>query len=217
LYRSCLPCLARDPQTIPHNSDMMILKALIPILLGSTLLFSCANKQKTVAKDTTYTSFPGTAGSNTAEDKQKAEPEMKMDAPKFGGPLQSDSLFFTMRRTPCFGKCKAYEINVYRSGYATFNGGSNVELIGMHQGHVGMDTMNTILTQAEKIDFFALEDRYDNEGITDLPSTIIQIAADGKNKKVVSRVGTPEALMSFISMTEGLLYPLAWRPVPKAE
>jgi hypothetical protein len=194
----------------------MILKALIPAVLGTTLLFSCTDKQKTVAKDTTYTSFPGTSGSTT-EDKKEAEPEKEMEIPKFGGAQASDSLYFKLRRTPCFGRCKVYEINVYRSGYATFNGHSNVELEGMHQGRVGMDTLITILTQAEKIDFFSLEDRYDNEGITDLPSTIIQISANGKNKKVVSRVGTPEALKSYIAMVEELLYPMPWRPVPKAE
>lgn len=195
----------------------MILRTLIPALLCGTLLFSCANKQKTVAKDTTYTSFPGKTGSTTAEEKKDFQPEVEQTTPKFGGALEGDSLFFTMRRTPCFGKCKAYEINVYRSGYATFNGHSNVELEGMHQGHVGMDTLNTILTQAEKIDFFGLKDRYDNEGVTDLPSTIIQVVANGKNKKVISRVDTPEALRGYILRVEELLYPLAWRPVPKAE
>lgn len=199
------------------NTDPMNLRTLIPALLCGTLLFSCANKQKAVAKDTTYTSFPGKTGSTANEDKQNTGPEVEQTAPKFGGAAQGDSLFFTIRRTPCFGKCKAYEINVYRSGYATFNGHSNVELEGMHQGHVGMDTLNTLLSQAEKIDFFGLEDSYDNKGVTDLPSTIIQIAANGKTKRVIGRVGTPESLKSYITSVEELLYPMPWRPVPKAE
>ncbi len=54
-----------------------------------------------------------------------------------------------------------------------YEGRSNVELEGMHFGHVGKDTLATLLREAEKIEFFELEDKYDSN-VTDLPSSIIR-------------------------------------------
>lgn len=132
-------------------------------------------------------------------------------AARYGGAGEADSLFFSLERTPCFGQCKTYRIQVFRSGFAVYEGSSFVEKIGTHHGRVGSDTLALLLRKAEEIDFFNLEDRYDSQ-VTDLPSTIVQVVANGRNKRVVARVGTPPALKSFAAYADELLFPLPWKP-----
>ncbi len=129
----------------------------------------------------------------------------------YGGATEADSLFFSLERTPCFGQCKTYRISVYRSGFAVYEGSSFVERIGTHHGRVGSDTLALLLRKAGEIDFFNMQDRYDSQ-VTDLPSTIIQVVANGRNKKVVGRVGTPPALKAFAAYADELLFPLPWKP-----
>ena len=69
----------------------------------------------------------------------------------YGGSSPADSLFFTLTKTPCFGKCPAYTVKVYRSGFSTYNGKSHVEKTGEHTAHVGTDTMALLLAKAEAI------------------------------------------------------------------
>lgn len=140
-------------------------------------------------------------------------PEAGEQSAVFGGPGKADSLFLSLERTPCFGMCKAYRIHVYRSGYATFEGVSNVEKEGMHEGRVGADTLAQLLKEAERLGFFALNDVYDSQ-VTDLPSTKLRIVANGKDKHVLARVGTPPNFKALAERVDELLLPLPWKPVP---
>ena len=134
------------------------------------------------------------------------------DSHKMGGDEKEDSLVFRIGRTPCFGTCNAYWINVYRSGYATFSGNSNVEKIGQHEGWVGQDTIIMLINEAYRIGFFEMEDVYDGP-VTDLPSMAIQVVANDKDKKVTGRVGTPAKLKNFGKLADELLFPIPWKPV----
>lgn len=184
----------------------MNLRILLPAVICSLSLVASAQDKTSVTK------APQAGAPTTVKSPRAA----KTKTPRFGGIAKTDTLFFSMERTPCFGTCKAYRINVYRSGYATFEGRSNVEKEGMHRGHVGKDTLEMLMKQAEQIRFWDLKDKYDSQ-VTDLPSSIIQIIGEGKNKRVVGRVGTPATFTSFFNKAEGLLYPVAWKPIPAAE
>lgn len=177
----------------------MTLTSLFPALLIGGLLLACAEKKPMVGdKD------------------DEPSKDLSNDALQLGGTEASDSLFFAMERTPCFGRCKAYRINVYRSGYATYEGRMNVEKEGMHEGWVGKDTLDLLLKEAGSVGFFALNDRYDSD-VTDLPSSILRVVADGKDKRVVGRIGTPPAFTNYFEKAESLLYPMPWKPVPAQE
>lgn len=169
------------------------------ILISAALLTACADKKKTV---------DGTSPSTGAQ--------AALNDPRFGGAAPADSLVISMERTPCFGQCKAYRINVYRSGYATFEGRSNVELEGMHHARIGRDTLEVILKEAETLGFFELLDKYDSN-VTDLPSSILRVVGGGRDKRVVARVGTPANFKVLFEKAEGLLFPVAWRPMPASE
>ena len=177
------------------RSTYMTISSLLPAFLISGLLLACVDKKPAVGE-------PDQASTNTKV--------------QLGGPAKGDSLFLSLERTPCFGRCKAFRINVYRSGYATYEGRLNVEKEGMHNGRVGRDTLELLMLEAERVGFFALNDSYDSE-VTDLPSAILRVVGNGKDKRVVGRVGTPPAFTQFFEKAESLLYPMPWKPVPAQE
>ena len=151
-----------------------------------------------------------TAGWMACNGQKKAVAESQ----RFGS--ATDSLFVSIERTPCFGKCAAYTLTIYRDGKAEYIGRSNAPRQGKYTGSVDRATMETLLAKAEAIGYFGLEDKYDSQ-VTDLPSTIIRVVGMGKDKKVIGRVGTPEAFTRLAAKAEGLLYPVAWRPVAPVE
>jgi hypothetical protein len=171
---------------------------IFPALLSIALIAACKTKQDTSQDNNTNASTG--ASEQTTPVTTTAE-------------TAADSLVLSIERTPCFGMCKAYRLHVYRSGYATYEGRVNVEKQGMHEARIGRDTLEAILREAERIAFFDLDDVYDSP-VTDLPSTIIHIAMDKRDKRVLGRVGTPAKFRAFAEYIEELLLPVAWKPIP---
>lgn len=139
-----------------------------------------------------------------------------VQAPVVGGPTAADSLVITLQRTPCFGTCPTFVINVYRSGYATYEGRAHVEREGMFYTHIGADTLSRILADAERSGFYQLNDVYDRD-VSDLPSSILRLVGNGKDKRVLARMGTPESFKLLFGRVEELLIPVAWKPLPKVD
>jgi hypothetical protein len=129
-----------------------------------------------------------------------------------GGPTAADSLVFMLQRTHCFGRCPVYKIEVFRSGHATYDGVLNVERLGQHRGRVSLDVLNELVQRADSIGFSQMPDAYDAD-VTDLPSSIVRVVANGYDKQVKARVGTPQRLRLFVEHAESLLLPLDWQPV----
>ena len=136
------------------------------------------------------------------------------DASMYGGPNPTDSLFFSIERTPCFGKCPAYRIKVYRSGYATYEGISNVERLGQNRAWVGKDTLALLLKEAEAIGYFDLQDSYDRQ-VTDIPSTRLRMVSGARDKSILARAGVPPELKAFALRADELLLPMAWKRAPE--
>ena len=172
----------------------------IPILFPALAiaLFSCNHERKAVSEAATPIEEPPPT-------------QAALIIADTGGPTNADSLFFSLERTPCFGSCKAYRIAVYRSGFATYNGRSNMEKEGPHTTRIGQETMALLLAKAEEMGFFTMQDKYDAE-VTDLPSTFIRVVANGKDKMVMGRVGQPAAFKSLAAYAEEQLLPLPWKP-----
>lgn len=124
----------------------------------------------------------------------------------------TDSLFFSLERTPCFGKCPAYTVNIYRSGFVEYIGRTNAPRQGRHTGRVDRERMGQLLDKAEAIGYFSLEDKYDGP-VTDLPSTITRIVSGDRDKRIVARYKTPPALKTFAQQADTLLKDVVWKPI----
>ncbi len=124
----------------------------------------------------------------------------------------TDPVFFSLERTPCFGKCPAYTVTIMADGTARYKGRSNAPREGEFTGKVDKATMQALFDRATAIGFFGYQDKYDSQ-VTDIPSTIIRLNADGKDKKVLGRVKTPPAFKPFAAYADSLLAPVVWTKV----
>lgn len=133
---------------------------------------------------------------------------------RFGS--DKDATFFTLERTPCFGKCPAYIITIKADGSATYDGRRFAEREGLYSGQVSTATMQQLLDRAKTIGFFDMQDRYDGQ-VTDLPSTIIRVNADGKDKKVIARYKEPNTFRPFAAYADTLLSSVKWAPAKSGD
>ena len=132
--------------------------------------------------------------------------------PFFENIAQGDSLFASIQKGYCFGTCPVYEMKIYNSGFVTFEGKANVDLIGKHTGRVTKDQMLAFYDMANEIGYFEMEDEYDNPGISDLPSTTTSLLMAGKRKTVRRRYGYPTTIKAFEKVFEDLIKEISWSP-----
>lgn len=153
------------------------------IILLSFLVISCKNKEK-ISKVQNNSNSTTTAKKVTKKE---------------------DSLFAYIERTPCHGTCPTYKISIYKSGYAIYQGIRFVKNVGTYEAFISQKKLADLKSEALKIKYFDLKDKYVNPGITDLPSMIITLNFDGQKKTVVSEYSPPESIVSFGKYFDSLM------------
>lgn len=104
-----------------------------------------------------------------------------------------------MEKTPCYGTCPIYQVEVFSNGRVRLKGKRFLDWIGSYETILSQDTLLWLFEYLKKADLFQYQDRYDNQGVTDVPSTIITYVADGKKKTIFMRFDVPEALRELDS------------------
>lgn len=130
---------------------------------------------------------------------------------------EGDSLFASIRKGYCFGRCPVYELKIYNSGFVHYNGIANMDLLGEHTARVSVEQMQAFFDKANEIKYFELLDEYDNPGITDLPETTTSLVMGGKRKSVRRRHGYPTSIIAFEDQFNGLVKTLTWNPGPERQ
>ena len=128
-------------------------------------------------------------------------------------PENADSLFVIIKRSSCFGTCPYYEMTIYNSGYVVLNGKQHVEPLGMNSTTISEKKINSIKQSAYDIDFFSLNNEYDNKGVTDLPANTITIQVDGKSHTVMNRFGGPTNFRDLVDMIHSVIEESEWTAV----
>lgn len=95
-----------------------------------------------------------------------------------------DDFSITLSRGPCFGFCPVYDVTVFADGDVDFEPGFNRGEIGEPVGAVSQAEVKKLLDAVKTMDFFSLDDRYSNDGITDLPSATITVKLNEKTKSI---------------------------------
>lgn len=123
---------------------------------------------------------------------------------------KGDSLFASIYKSPCFGKCPNYKLSIYNSGFAILDGKRNALVSGIFTTHFTVDEMKQLLATAITIKYQDLASEYDNKNITDLPSTTTSIVINGKRKEVMCRIGCPAELTTFQNAFESFIKDKEW-------
>jgi hypothetical protein len=112
------------------------------------------------------------------------------------------------QRTPCHGTCPTYKAAIYADGRVEYEGERFVNLMGKHTLHLPAATVSQMLTEAKRIGFNKLRDRYAGDTY-DLPSTIITVQPTGQPaKSVYAMQDIPENLQGYIDYLNKQLDPL---------
>ena len=137
--------------------------------------------------------------------------DLKLDLTELKKRVEAaDSIYASIKRTPCYGRCPIYEASIYKSGYVTYNGNRFIEKIGLHRSRLTQDQLKQIAAKAEEIGYFELENNYDSP-VTDFPTTITVLNLPGKSKKEIkNRVGAPDNLKQYEKFLDDLLNGLSW-------
>jgi len=159
----------------------------ILLITLSALLFSCKNAEKTTVEKVVETKKP-------ALNKPSNSPE-----------VLKESLFLTMERTPCFGKCPAYKITIFNTGKVVFQGFSHTKYIGDYGKQLTKKQLKEIQKMMDEINILEMKDIYDTD-VTDFPSTILFLVSNNTHKKkILDRVDAPSELKQFEKLIDFLV------------
>lgn len=123
-----------------------------------------------------------------------------------------DSLVISFEKTPCFGHCPVYNVKIYESGFAIYEGRNFVEKMGMYATRFDSAEIEKIYNKALDIGYFDLKNEYNDPLITDLPSTISRIHFGGQDHKIRARFNTPKRLVEFHDNLAVTLLEKNWKP-----
>ena len=159
---------------------MRYLPLLVLLSFFSISLSACAQKA-TVQK------------TKTKKVSKKAAASTPKLTPTEAGPV------LTFERTPCFGTCPVYTMQVFADGRVAYEGRHHVPIIGKKEFKLPAATVADMLRQAKEARFETFETQY-RSGVTDMPSTIVAIRQpDGTLKKVTAESGVPENVQSYFT------------------
>lgn len=138
-------------------------------------------------------SVPACAQKTTVQKTKTKKAAVKKPAPTEAGPV------LTFERTPCFGTCPAYTMQVYADGRVAYEGRRNVPLMGKQELKLPAAVVAEMLRQAKEAHFETFREQY-KSGVTDMPSTIVAIRQpDGTFKKVVAESAVPEDVQAYFT------------------
>lgn len=113
--------------------------------------------------------------------------------------LKSDKSFsISLERTPCFGTCPVYKVEIYSDGKIEFHGKEFSNPQGEFETFVPLTDVELLRKAIVEANFLKLDDIYDNVYISDLPSAITTLTINGKQvKSVKNRHNPPPQLVKL--------------------
>jgi hypothetical protein len=113
------------------------------------------------------------------------------------GAYDSQSVVIRLERGPCYGSCPVYGVTLYGDGTVRYDGKDHVRVRGSQTAVIAPDAVRSLVEEIERSGFFSLNDAYTQVSVTDAPSAVVYVAADGKKKQVSHYLGdfkAPKAL-----------------------
>lgn len=89
-----------------------------------------------------------------------------------------------LERTPCFGGCPVYSIEIHADGTVTYDGLRFVDVMGEQTSEISTETVDLMLERFEALGFFDWNEKYTEYTVTDLPSAITSVTLDGETHTI---------------------------------
>jgi len=111
------------------------------------------------------------------------------------------SLRISLERTACYGVCPVYEIEIKGDGSVTYCGKAFVKERGLRTKVISVESVRQLADRFGAADFFQLSGEYVAD-ITDMPTTVISVAFDGRSKAVLDYAGAMAGIPEAVSELE---------------
>jgi hypothetical protein len=99
-------------------------------------------------------------------------------------PSDIKDVVITLERTVCFGICPDYTLTIYGDGTITYVGRQFVRTQGTRTITISEEKIRQLLSEFQRVDYFSLDDSYEEFMATDMPSAITSLKVNGKTKAV---------------------------------
>ena len=121
-----------------------------------------------------------------------------------------------LQKTMCFGTCPSYNFEVLSDGRATLTVGRFAEDVlgralahGNYSGTMDLNLIDQIVTKARTLNYFSLNEKYDDPMLMDLPAAISTI----EGHYVYNRYNGPN-LEELYLLIERSMSTVDWQPMP---
>ncbi len=119
--------------------------------------------------------------------------------------VEDTTVFLKMQRTPCYGKCPSYVVEIFNNGKVSYLGKMFVDYVGQHEATISKSDLDLIKAKINEINFFEFKDKYDSPA-TDMPSTIFEVTLNKQFKKITNRHNGPPELKELEKLVEEIVY-----------
>ncbi|HUR21355.1 MAG TPA: DUF6438 domain-containing protein [Vicinamibacterales bacterium] len=103
----------------------------------------------------------------------------------------------TFERTPCYGTCPVYKVNVSGNGDVKFEGIRNVDSVGTFTGHIDADKVSKLARAFEDAKYFSLQSNYGqrtcNPYATDAARILTSVSTPEQSKSIDHDLGCGSA------------------------
>jgi Domain of unknown function (DUF6438) len=118
----------------------------------------------------------------------------------------------TMERTQCKGMCAEYKLSFYEDGSVVYEGKANASKAGLWRAAVSKETVDDLVTQFQRIDFFALQPSYGG-GLSQNPVAVTSLRLNDRTKTVSHDEGSPfspESLTALEDRVDAAVQSVNW-------
>ena len=126
---------------------------------------------------------------------------------------EQDEVVITLERTACFGFCPVYTLTVQGDGTVVYEGIDFVRVKGRAEITITKEKVEQLVSEFKEVDYFSLNDKYNERTITDAPSVITSITIDGKTKTIEHYHGdfnAPEQLIELENRIDEIINSKQW-------
>lgn len=117
--------------------------------------------------------------------------------------------YLKMGRTPCFGRCPTYEIELFKNGNIIYRGKKNVERLGVWEANINCKKMIAFLKSLDKYKLASLKNNYKPLS-TDLPHIIYDFQINKNTKHVTNAEAGPAYLNDLGLKIDALIANANW-------
>ncbi len=117
--------------------------------------------------------------------------------------------YLKMGRTPCFGRCPTYEVELFKNGTIVYHGKKNVDRIGNWEAKIDSKKMIAFLKSLDKYKLANLKNNYKPLS-TDLPHIVYDFQISKNTKHITNAEAGPTYLQDLGLKIDALIANANW-------